>query len=115
MRFDINGIKVNAAPVGGGMYMGVPEDMSQVIEAIQKILSGQFGSMTDLRITRLEDTPEPVKTQKQSVKEPKPGSLAVWRSLEGISKTAAAEYFGVSRSTYTRWENAGMTFDEACS
>lgn len=119
MRFDINGIKVKAVPVGGGMYMGVPEDMSQVPEIIQKVLSGQFGSMSDLRVTRLEDTPEPVKASveepvKQNVKEPKPGSLAAWRSLHGYSKTAAAEYFGVSRSTYTRWENAGKTFDEAC-
>ena len=125
--FDINGIKVTARPLGGGLYVGVPDNLG---EAIMALLSGKlFGEPV---ITRLADPMPQAPTFKAPVppKAPAPyrdgqmreeairqmkaqrETITQYRQRTGLSRTQLADTLNISRRSLGRWEQKGKKMSE---
>jgi len=118
-KFVVNGIEVDAQPLGNGMWVGVPVDLAGTI---QKVLSGQinladFLNPSSLSVTQVEEVEEiedeepvyvaPVRKSGKTQK-----TLRQWRKDEGLTKTEMADYIGVSRRSLGRYEDAGRLANE---
>lgn len=112
MKFSINGITVEATPLGGGMWAATPVNP---MEALQALLSGKFEQdPSKMEITPLEDVPTP-KAQavpKAANSNRNNETVAQYRKRTGVSKTALADQFNVSRRTLGRWEQRGVKMSE---
>jgi DNA-binding transcriptional regulator YiaG len=107
MKVKINGITCTATPVGGGMYAATPDNIG---EALAALLSGKLSQFGTPQIEVLsEDTPAaPTSTQSRQRDE----TISQYRQRTGVSKTALADQFNVSRRTLGRWEAAGRRMSQ---
>jgi len=54
-RFSINGIKVTATHLGGGLYVGIPDNLGEALKALKTLLSGALFEPRDIQL--LPDEP----------------------------------------------------------
>jgi hypothetical protein len=108
-RFSINGIKVKGVPVGNGMYLGIPEDLS-LADVIQAMLTGKVGESIaklaqavgqgELDIQLLEDeVPTRASTKTQSGRE----TVREYLTRTGTSKRGLALNYSCDPKTVTNW------------
>lgn len=95
-KFDICGIRVKATHLGGGMYVGIPEDLGA---ALMAMLTG--------KVDLSNPTIVPVYDEAPAKTEPKRETISEYRARTGMSRTKTAEKLGISRRTLGRWESRG--------
>jgi DNA-binding transcriptional regulator YiaG len=109
MKFSVNGITVEATPLGNGMYAAVPVNPLEMLTAI---LSGKFEQdPAKMDIRPIEDTPTP-KAVAVPKANPVSETVAQYRERTGLSNTALADRLNISRRTLGRWENRGVKMAE---
>lgn len=112
-KFDINGIKVTARPIGGGWYMGVPDNLGDCLSAIltgkislEALLTGRGLNVTPISEP---ETPAPAPAAKP---QPKAETIRQYRERTGMSRTRLADMLGMSRRSLGRWESKGRYMHE---
>ena len=117
-RFSINGIKVTAKHLGGGLYVGIPDDLG---EALKALLSGKLFEPRDIQLLPREEAkpqarPMPYTPAPAAVPAPKPQAkretITAYRQRTGTSRTAMADILNISRRSLGRWEMKGKHMDE---
>lgn len=113
-KFDINGIKVTARPIGGGWYMGIPDNLGECLSAILtgKISIDSLLTGRGLTVTPVIETPAPAPTPAPQPTQPKGETIRQYRERTGMSRTRLADMLGMSRRSLGRWEAKGRYMSE---
>ena len=113
-HFSINGIKVTATHLGGGLYVGIPDNLG---EALLALLEGKLFEPRDIRL--LPDEPKPeVKLPEPKRTPPAPKTdysgetITQYRNRKGYSRTELAALLNIRRRSLGRWEEKGKKMAE---
>ena len=109
-RFSINGMKVSATHLGGGLYVGIPDNLG---EALQALLSGKLFEPRDIRLLPDEPKAAPAPAPKAAPKPDYSGeTITQYRNRKGYSRTELAALLNISRRSLGRWEQKGKKMSE---
>jgi hypothetical protein len=117
-RFSINGIKVTATHLGGGLYVGIPDNLGEALKALKTLLSGALFEPRDIQLLPDEPkgTPQGHYTAPKAPAAPKPDfsneTVLEHCKRKGYSQRDFADLIGKHHKTVWRWQQEGKKMSE---